>query len=293
MVCAVDDPMLAVSWTFSSRLIDGLVAVNETDVFPAAAWTTDGTLTCVLLEATWMFVPPAGAAPERTTWHVLLPPPVKACGAQEMLVADTLVCNGASKVTCSERPRLGTPTDTVVIVWTVAAVAVNVALVMPAPMVTDCGTVRLGLVEVRGMELVVCAGLPRLRVQVLAPGVCIVAGVQIKLATLEEVAIRRVAERMTEPSVTEMIALPEALAPAEAVNTAEEAPPAIKTEAGTVICALLLLTMAATPLAATGPLMEIVQRLALPAATVVGLQTTEESADCGATTSVKVAETPL
>jgi hypothetical protein len=172
-------------------------------------------------------------------------------------------------------------------------VAVNVALVMPAPMVTDCGIVRLGLVEVRDMELLVCAGLPRLRVQVLVPGVCIVAGVQIKLAALEEGVIVRAVERMTEPSVTEIVARPEALAPAEAVNTADEAPPATKTEAGTVTCPLLLLTVAVTPLAATGPLMEIVQLLALPAATVAGLQTTEESADCGATTSVNIAETPL
>ncbi len=160
-------------------------------------------------------------------------------------------------------------------------------------MVTDCGTVRPALVEVRDMDLLVDAGLPKLKVHVLLPGVCIVAGVQIRLAVLEAAVILRTAERTTEATVADMVALPEALAPAEAVNTAEEAPPAIRTEAGTVTCGLLLLKEAVTPPDAAGPLMEIVQLLVLPAATLPGVQTTEESVDCNVTVRVKVAEAPL
>ncbi len=164
---------------------------------------------------------------------------------------------------------------------------------MPAPMVIDRGTVRLALVEVRDMDLVVVAGLPKLNVHVLLPGVCIEAGVQIRLAALEEDVIVRLVERITEPTVTDIAALPEALAPAEAVNPAEAAPPGMNTVAGTVTCGLLLLSVAVTPPDATGPLMEIVQLLELPAGTLAGLQTTEESVDCGATTRVNVAEPPL
>jgi len=143
------------------------------------------------------------------------------------------------------------------------------------------------------MDLLVDAGLPRLNVHVLLPGVCIVAGVQIRLAVPEADVILRAVERTTEPTVADMVALPEALAPADAVNAAEEAPPDITTEAGTVTCGLLLLSAAVTPPDATGPLMETVQLLALPAGTVPGVQTTEESADCSATARVKVAEPPL
>jgi hypothetical protein len=89
-----------------------------------------------------------------------------------------------------------------------------------------------------------------------------------------------------------MVALPEALAPAEAVNTAEETPPDIKTDAGTVTCEFVLLSVAVTPPDATGPLMEIVQLLAPPAATLPGEQTTEESVGCNVTARVKLADAP-
>ena len=160
-------------------------------------------------------------------------------------------------------------------------------------MVIDCGTVTPALVEVRDMGLLVGAGLPRLNVHVLLPGVCIVAGVQIRLAALDAVVILMAADRTAEPTMADMVTLPEALAPADTVNAAEEAPPDITTEAGTVTCGLLLLSAAVTPPDATGPLMETVQLLALPAGTLAGLQTTEESVACSATARVKVAEPPL
>jgi len=145
---------------------------------------------------------------------------------------------------------------------------------------------------VRDMDLLVDAGLPKLKVHVLLPGVCIVAGVQIRLAAPEADVIFRTADRTSDPTVADMVALPEALAPTEAVNTAEEAPPGIKTDAGTVTCGFVLLSVAVTPPDATGPLMETAQLLALPAATVPGEQTTEERVDCNVTVRVKVADAP-
>lgn len=160
-------------------------------------------------------------------------------------------------------------------------------------MVIDCGTVTTPLVDVRDMVLLVDAGLPRLKVHVLLPGVCIVAGVQIRLAAPEADVTLRAIERTTEPTVADMVALPEALAPTDAVNAAEDAPPGIETDAGTVTCGLVLLSVTVTPPGATGPLMETVQLLALPAVTVPGEHNTEESVDCNVTARVKVADTPL
>jgi hypothetical protein len=160
-------------------------------------------------------------------------------------------------------------------------------------MVMDRGTVKLGFVEVSDIDLLDVAGLPRLKVQVLVPGVCIVAGVQIKLAALEEGVILRFVERTTEPTVADIVALPKALAPAEAVNPAEEAPPGIATEAGTVTCGLLLLSVAITIPGAAEPLIKIVQLVALPAAMVEGLQTTEVSVDCAATARLNFTVAPL
>jgi hypothetical protein len=160
-------------------------------------------------------------------------------------------------------------------------------------MAIDGGTVTRALVDVRDIALLVDAGLPRLKVHVLPPGVCIVAGVQIRLAAAEADVMLRAAERTTEATVADMVALPEALAPTDAVKTAEEAPPDIKTDAGTVTCGLVLLSVTVTPPDATGPVIETTQLLALPAATVPGEQTTEESVGCNVTVRVKVADAPL
>jgi hypothetical protein len=59
---------------------------------------------------------------------------------------------------------------------------VNVALVIPVPIVTDGGTDRLVLVELREKVEFVAAGLPRLMVHVLLPGVWMLAGLQTKVA---------------------------------------------------------------------------------------------------------------
>ena len=54
---------------------------------------------------------------------------------------------------------------------TALAVAVKVALVKPAPMVTEFGIVTVVLDDVNGTTVEDCAALPRLKVHVLEPGV--------------------------------------------------------------------------------------------------------------------------
>lgn len=127
------------------------------------------------------------------------------------------------------------------------AVMVNVALVKPALIVTEVGTVRLVLDDVSGIVVADCAGLPRLNVHVLEPGVCIVAGVQTRFGLLDAAVILSAAMRVMAPAVAVIVALPVALADAAAVKLADKAPMGTMTEAGTPTCALLLLSAMLTP----------------------------------------------
>ena len=58
----------------------------------------------------------------------------------------------------------------------------NVALVIPVPIVTDGGTDRLTLLALREKVEFVGAGLARVMVHVLLPGVWTLAGLQTKVA---------------------------------------------------------------------------------------------------------------
>ena len=127
----------------------------------------------------------------------------------------------------------------------------------------------------------------------LVPGVCIVLGVQTRLEPPVAGEMVRVAERTTPPAVAVMVAVPDALAPATAVNPAEEAPDGTDTEVGTLTCALLLLNATVTPAVPAKPVRDTVHALGLPAATVSGEQVTEASVACAETASENVTEPPL
>jgi hypothetical protein len=58
-----------------------------------------------------------------------------------------------------------------VLLDTAAALAVKVTLVRPAPMVIEFGTVTAALEDVSAIKVFDSAGLPRLKVQLLDPGV--------------------------------------------------------------------------------------------------------------------------
>jgi len=101
-----------------------------------------------------------------------------------------------------------------------------------------------------------------------------------------------VAERTIAPTVAVMVALPDVLAATAALKPADDAPPGIAREAGTLTCWLLLLRDTVTPLCPAGPLKETVHALELPAVTVSGVQVTEASEDCAVTASEKLTEAP-
>jgi len=187
---------------------------------------------------------------------------------------------------------LGALITTVVVDDTALAVAVNVALVKPVPIVIEFGIVTVALDDVNPIRVLVCAALPRLNVHVLEPGVWIDAGEQTRLGAPEAGAMVSVADRTMAPMAAVMVALPDALAATAALKPADDAPAGIVSEAGTVTCMLLLLSDTFVPPCPAGPLRETVHALVLPAVTESGLQINVESEDCPVTASEKLTEEP-
>ena len=254
---------------------------------PCAAWIDDGTLTCVLLEASCILMPPAGAAADSVIWQTLVPPPVSVCGLQDREVTEEFGFDPATSESATEAFWPTAERYTVVLAETEVAVAVNVVLVKPAPMVIDGGIVTLVLEELSVTVVLACAALPRLKVHVLTPGVWMVAGAQIKLAGLAAGVMVSAIVRMTEPAAAEIVAPPlEALAATVAVTLADVEPAGIMTEPGTLTCELLLDKVTEIPPAGAAAVREMAQVLEPPAATVAGAQAMDARADCGATVSV-------
>ena len=122
---------------------------------------------------------------------------------------------------------------------TVAAVAVNVAVVAPTATVTDPGTLAAPLsLDNATLAPPVGAAALRVTVQLLVPGVATVAGVQLRLAGCTNGLSVMVAVRLTPPAEAVIVAVVEpATVPAVAANVALEAPAETVTVAGTVIAA--------------------------------------------------------
>jgi hypothetical protein len=97
VACADEGPRLALNCAWSSWSTSELMLMNGAVVLPAAGCTNGGTLTCVLLEESWMLTP-AGTAPESPIWQALVPPPVSVDGLQEIDVIVTFVFTAASRV---------------------------------------------------------------------------------------------------------------------------------------------------------------------------------------------------
>ena len=142
---------------------------------------------------------------------------------------------------------MGALITTEVVDDTAPAVAVKVALLNPVPMVTALGIVTVGLDDVSAIAVVDCAALPRLNVHALEPGVWMVAGEQTRLGAEDAGDMVSVDVRTIPPKDAVIVALPDALAPADALKLAEEAPAATGIELGTLTCALLLLSETLTP----------------------------------------------
>lgn len=215
---------MAIKVAFSLLEIKELVTLNGTVVLPAIGWTRAGTLICVLLDESRIPGLLAGAAPESVIWHALVPPPMRVCGLHVTVVTDTLAPAGPNSVSVCDRPWLGALIVTGVVDDTAAAVAVKVALVKPALIVIEDGMVTRELEELSEIRVLDCAGLPRLKVHVLEPGVWILVGEQTRLGPVEDGVIVRVDVRVAAPAVAVMVALPEAVAATAAVKAADDAP---------------------------------------------------------------------
>lgn len=144
------------------------VALNAALVFPWGTCTAVGTVNCVLLDDNATVSPPAGAGVCNVSVHAACPAPVSVCGPHE-IVAAAEFCAARRVTDCATLPAA--ETETVVLDATDAALIVNVALVMPVPIVTVVGIVRLADDERRDTEVLACAGLFSVRVHVPVPGV--------------------------------------------------------------------------------------------------------------------------
>jgi hypothetical protein len=169
----------------------------------------------------------------------------------------------------------GAETEAEVLVVTAAALMVNVALVIPVPIVTEVGMVRLVEDESSETEVLAAAGLANVSVHVPVPGVWIVVGVQTRVAFIGWYTVRTVV-RDTVVVVAVMLAL---MLPASDAALAEKfavlLPTGMVTAAGTITLELLLtnFTVTGAPEAALFRVAEHV--LELPCATLAGMQPTD------------------
>jgi len=235
----------------------------------------------VLLDESCTFKPPEGAAPEMVSWHALVPPPVRVCGLQDSEVTVRFVFSCGSRVNVSEAPMGEAVTDAAIFDVTVLAVAVKLALLEPAAMFTEAGTIRLALEEASVMvSPPACAGLARLRTQEDVPGVIMADGAQTRLA--EEFCdglMVSLAVRLTPPpELAEIFAAPlVAFDAAVAANPPEVAPAEIVIVPGTVTLELSLESTITTPPTGAAALMFTVQELLFPPVIAAGRHTREDT----------------
>jgi hypothetical protein len=176
----------------------------------------------------------------------------------------------ASKVTDCVTPDAETDAD--VLAGTAAALMVNVALVMPVPIVTVVGIVRLGKDESSEMEVLACAGLASVKVHVPVPGVWMVVGLQTNVAFNGGYTVRTVVrDTVVVVAVIVSLMLPVSDA-ALAVKVALLLPASIVSEAGTATLGLLLASVTPTPTPEAVLLRVTEQVLEPPCGILAGLQ---------------------
>jgi len=117
---------------------------NSAVVIPAAIETLPGTVAFGELEDRVTTTPFAGAAPVRVTVPVEVVPPVTLDGAS---VTDKIPVGFTVKVAKAKEVPSAQPRVTAVAVVTVVVVTEKVAVVLPAGIFTDAGTVATGLLE--------------------------------------------------------------------------------------------------------------------------------------------------
>jgi len=239
---------------------------------PCGTRTRAGTVSCALLDESGMLSPPAGAGAGNVRTQAVCPPPVSVAGLQE--IEASAESFAARRVTDCVTPPV-TETEADVLAVTADALIVNVALVMPVPIVTAVGIVRLAEDEDSEMEVLAVAGLASVRVHVPVPGVWMVVGAQTRVACNGWYTLTTVV-RDTVVVVAVMVSL---MSPASdaavAVKVAWLFPTSIVTEAGTVTLELLLASFTPTPAPEAALLSVTKHVLELPSGMFAGLQLTD------------------
>jgi hypothetical protein len=204
--------------------------------------------------------------------QAVCPAPVSVCVPQA-IVAAAEFCAASSVTDCATLPAA--EMEAVVLEGIAAALIVNVALVMPVPMVTVVGMVRLADDESKDTDVLACAGLFSVRVQVPVPGVWMAVGLQTNVAFSGWYTFR-IAVRETVVVVAVIVSLifPASFA-ALAVKVALLLPICTVTEPGTATLALLLASVTPTVDPEAVLLRVTEQVLELPCAMFDGLQLTD------------------
>ena len=192
--------------------------MNCPEVLPSAICAVPGTVICVLPAEIITLAPPAGAAPESVTLQEVAPPPVNVCGVQVNLVTASFVSSGTRfNVAVEIMPVIPAEIVTDLFAFTdVAAVALKVVLVAPAPICNDDGMLSLGSLAERSTLMGDPEACVKVTVHVAEAPATTVAGLQLTdcmdacVVTWSEnvtEALFRVAVRMALKSVVTVCAV--------------------------------------------------------------------------------------
>jgi len=266
-----------------------VVALKVALVAPAPTVTEVGTVRAEALSERATAVPPVGAALEIMTVHVLLALDARLVGLQ-----DTEETAGAVRLTVV----VAVPLRVVVMVavWlveTVPVVALKVALVAPAPTMTEVGTLRAEQLSERATAVPpVGAALEILTVHVLLALDPILVGLQDTEETVGAVRLTVVVAVPLRVAVMVAVSLVETV-PVVALKVALVAPAPTMTEVGTVRTGRS--SERATAVPPVGAALEILTVHVLLALDpiLVGLQDTEETVIVGAVRLTVVVAVPL
>jgi hypothetical protein len=262
---------VAVTTAVEAEAMVPAVAVKVPLDAPDATVAETGTVRLALSSDTATVVIP-DEAPLRVTVHVALAADNRVVGEQ---TRDEMVRVGTERAmeAVFELAFKAAVTVAVEAEVMVPAVAVKVALVAPAAIVIEAGTVRPALLSDTATVLLADEALLRVTVQVLLPPDDRVAGVQARdeMVGLVERAIEAVLELPFRAAVTTAV-VAEVMVPAVAAKVPLTAPAGMATDAGTASATLSLESATATPPAGAEPLRVAVQVAAPGVGSVDGVQ---------------------
>jgi hypothetical protein len=252
------------------------VAVNDPVLTPAGISTDAGTVKFALLLANVTEAPPLRAAAVSVIVQVELPAPVREAGLQ----VSPLTSTGASVTLTAaevEAPFAVAVIVTGVAAVTLPAVAVKVAVALPAATVTEPGMVNMALLSERATSNPPAgAALFKPRVQVVEAPDNTVAGEQLSVEGT--IGPRRLSEALAVAPFRVAVStavLSVVTVATDAVKPAVDAPAATVTDAGSVTRALLSAKVTTVPPVGAAPVSATVHVADPPEFRVAGVQVRE------------------